>query len=110
MIEQKYINMILGRVNIKDVVSRYITGRFKKRGDRYWACCPFHKEETPSFCVNLTKGTWHCFGKCNEGGSVISFVMKAEKLSLPLAVRKLLKDELGIDQNENDEKEQEHSR
>lgn len=100
MIEQKYIDMVLDRIDIEDVVSKYISGQFHKKGGRLWACCPFHNEKTPSFCVQPSKGTWHCFGSCNEGGNVIGFVMKAENLPFPLAVKKLLKDELHIDLKE----------
>ena len=102
MIEQKYIDMILDRVDIEDVVSRYVGGGLKRKGSRLWACCPFHEEKTPSFCVHPAKNTWHCFGSCGEGGNVISFVMKAEGLPFPLAVKKLLKDELHIELKDAD--------
>ena len=80
MIEQKYIDMILDRVDIEDVVSRYV-GELKKKGSRLWACCPFHNEKTPSFCVEPAKNTWHCFGSCGEGGNVIGFIMNIEELA-----------------------------
>ena len=102
MIEQKYIDMILDRVDIEDVVSRYVGGELKRKGTRLWACCPFHNENTPSFCVQPAKNTWHCFGSCGEGGNVIGFIMKAENLPFPLAVKKILKDELHIDLKESD--------
>lgn len=102
MIEQKYIDMILDRVDIEDVVSRYVGGELKRKGTRLWACCPFHEEKTPSFCVQPAKNTWHCFGSCGEGGNVIGFIMKAENLPFPLAVKKILKDELHIDLKESD--------
>ena len=34
-------------------------------------CCPFHKEDTPSFSYNIKTGRWFCFGKCHCGGDVI---------------------------------------
>lgn len=103
MIEQKYIDMILDRIDIEDVVSEYVGSEgLKKKGTRLWACCPFHSEKTPSFCVEPAKGTWHCYGSCQEGGNVIGFVMKAESLPFPLAVKKLLKDQLHIDLKEQD--------
>lgn len=97
MIEQRYIDMILDRVGIEDVASRYVGGPLVRRGGRLWGCCPFHQEKTPSFCVQPDKGTWHCFGSCGEGGNVIGMVMKAENLPFPLAVKKLLKDELNME-------------
>lgn len=97
MIEQKYIDMVLDRVSIEDVASRYTRGSLTRRSGRLWACCPFHAEKTASFCVQPEKGTWHCFGSCGEGGNVIGLVMKAEGLPYPLAVKKLLKEELNMD-------------
>lgn len=98
MIEQKYIDMILDQVDIVNVIGDYIgESNLIRKGRRYWACCPFHSENTPSFCIDENKGTWHCFGKCQEGGNVIGFVMKHEGLPFPLAVKRLLKDYLNID-------------
>ena len=94
--------MILDRVDIEDVVSRYVNDELKRKGTRLWACCPFHEEKTPSFCVQPAKGTWHCFGSCGDGGNVIGFIMKAENLPFPLAVKKILKDELHIDLKDSD--------
>ena len=34
-------------------------------------CCPFHKEDTPSFSYSPERGTWRCFGACHAGGDVI---------------------------------------
>ena len=38
MIEQKYIDMILDRIDIEDVVSEYVGSEgLKKKGTRLWA-------------------------------------------------------------------------
>ncbi len=55
---------------------------------RGFACCPFHKEKTPSFNVNEKKNLWYCFG-CGEGGSVIDFVMKLNNYSFIEAIKYL---------------------
>lgn len=89
--------MVLDRCGIEDVAARYVTDGLQRKGSRLWGCCPFHAEKTPSFCVQPERGTWHCFGSCGEGGNVISLVMKAEGLPFPLAVKKLLKEELNMD-------------
>lgn len=34
-------------------------------------CCPFHKENTPSFSYNMATGRWSCFGQCHAHGDVI---------------------------------------
>lgn len=101
MIDQKYIDMIIDRVDLEKVVSGYV-GEMKRKGHRSWACCPFHPEKTPSFCVDTAKNLWHCYGSCQEGGTVIKFIQKIENLPFPLAVKKLLKEELHIDMNDAD--------
>lgn len=93
-IEKKYIDMVLDKVELVDVVSDYVD--LKAKGHRAWGCCPFHNEDTASFCVDLNKNLWHCFG-CQKGGNVINFVMEIEGLPFPLAVKKLLKDKLNIE-------------
>ncbi|PIQ86041.1 MAG: DNA primase [Candidatus Omnitrophica bacterium CG11_big_fil_rev_8_21_14_0_20_45_26] len=72
--------------DIVDVISSYIP--LKRAGRAFKACCPFHQEKTPSFHVNPERQIFHCFG-CSEGGDVIAFVMKYEKLSFPEAVQLL---------------------
>lgn len=88
MIDDKYIEQILDRADVVDVVGGFI--ELKKRGSRYEACCPFHGEKTPSFMVNPARSSWHCFG-CGKGGNVISFIMDHETLSFPEALHWLAK-------------------
>jgi DNA primase len=63
---------LLNRVDIVDVVSRYV--RLKKGGANYMGLCPFHGEKTPSFTVSPTKQFYHCFG-CGAHGNAIGFLM-----------------------------------
>lgn len=86
MIDEKYIEQVLDRADIVDVIGGYI--ELKRRGSNYEACCPLHKEKTPSFKVNPARGCWHCFG-CQKGGNVISFVMEHEAMDFPEAVQLL---------------------
>lgn len=60
----------------------------RQRGRDFWCCCPFHQEKTPSCKIDPNRQLWHCFG-CGEGGDVFSFVMKAEGVTFPDAVRSL---------------------
>lgn len=94
MIDRKYIDMILERIDIEDVVSNYV--ELKRRGNKLWACCPFHNEKTPSFCVMPDRGKWRCYGACQDGGNVIDFYMKATGLPFPKAVKQLLHDYLHV--------------
>ncbi len=74
--------------NIVSVIGRYV--HLEKKGSRYWACCPFHNEKTPSFTVSEDDGFYYCFG-CKESGDVISFVMKYESCDFADAVKILAK-------------------
>lgn len=40
-------------------------------------CCPFHKEDNPSFSINLETGKYICFsGTCGEKGDIYAFISK----------------------------------
>ncbi len=60
----------------------------KRQGANLWGCCPFHSEKTPSFSVSPAKKMFFCFG-CHAGGSVITFVQKAENIEFAAAVEML---------------------
>ena len=81
----KELNDILDAVAVAE---DYI--KLEKRGGRFWACCPFHQEKTPSFTVNPDTKSYYCFG-CHKGGSILSFVMEMDSLSFPEAVEQLAK-------------------
>jgi DNA primase len=66
----------------------------KHSGRNYFGLCPFHIEKTPSFSVSPEKQLYHCFG-CGEGGGVVSFVMKLERLEFLDAI-KLLAERAGM--------------
>ena len=89
---EELIAEITAANDIVDTVSRYV--RLKRSGNSYMGCCPFHREKTPSFHVSADKQLYHCFG-CGAGGSVIQFIMNAEGLDFPEAV-KYLADKAGI--------------
>ncbi|MCM2329256.1 MAG: CHC2 zinc finger domain-containing protein, partial [Lysobacter sp.] len=86
MIPQDFIQSLLGRVDIVDVIDRHV--RLKKAGTNYKACCPFHNEKTPSFNVSPTKQFYHCFG-CGAHGNAIGFLMEYSGLPYPDAIREL---------------------
>ena len=73
MIPKNFIQDLLNRLDIVDVVERYVP--LKKAGANYVACCPFHSEKSPSFTVSQTKQFYHCFG-CGAHGTAIGFVME----------------------------------
>ena len=86
MIPEGFISSLLERADIVDVIGRYVT--LKKSGRNFMACCPFHKEKTPSFSVSPSKQIFKCFG-CGKAGNAIGFLMDIEHLEFPEAVRRL---------------------
>ena len=81
---QTFIDDLRRQADIVRVVQDYVT--LKKKGANWMACCPFHKEKTPSFSVSPAKEIFYCFG-CHKGGSVFNFVMEMERVSFPEAIR-----------------------
>lgn len=86
MIEQSFIQELLNRVDIVDIISRHLP--LKKAGANFTACCPFHNEKTPSFSVSPTKQFYHCFG-CGRHGNAINFLMEHSGLNFVEAVEDL---------------------
>jgi DNA primase len=86
MIPQDFIQQLLARVDIVDVIDKHI--KLKKAGQNYSACCPFHNEKTPSFSVSPTKQFYHCFG-CGVHGTAISFLMEYSGMGFRDAVQEL---------------------
>ncbi len=86
MIPDSFIQDLLARVDIVDLVDGYVP--LKKAGANYAACCPFHNEKSPSFTVSPTKQFYHCFG-CGAHGTAISFVMEYQGLGFVDAVKEL---------------------
>jgi DNA primase len=86
MIPDDFIAQLLSRVDIVEVIDRLVP--LKKSGANYSACCPFHKEKSPSFSVSPTKQFYHCFG-CGAHGSAIKFLMEYAGKTFPDAVEEL---------------------
>jgi DNA primase len=86
MIPQSFIQELLGRVDIVDVVDRHV--KLKRAGANYVACCPFHSEKSPSFTVSPTKQFYHCFG-CGAHGTAVGFLIEYSGLGFVEAVKEL---------------------
>lgn len=86
MIPKNFIQDLLNRLDIVDVVERYVP--LKKSGANFVACCPFHNEKSPSFTVSQTKQFYHCFG-CGAHGTAIGFVMEHAGLGYVDAIEEL---------------------
>ena len=83
MIAREVIDDIVARNDVESVISSYVT--LKRAGSTLKGLCPFHSERTPSFTVYPNTQSYFCFG-CNAGGSVISFIERAENLDYVGAV------------------------
>ena len=86
MIPQSFIQDLLNRVDIVDVVERYVP--LKRAGANFVACCPFHSEKSPSFTVSQTKQFYHCFG-CGAPGTAIGFMIESAGVGFIDAVKDL---------------------
>ena len=85
-ITRQFIDDLLARADIVDVVESRVP--LKKAGKNYQACCPFHKEKSPSFTVNQDRQAYHCFG-CGAHGDVFTFAREFENLDFVAAVTML---------------------
>lgn len=92
-IPEATIQEILDRADIVGLIGRHV--ELKPSGRSFKGLCPFHDEKTASFNVNPERQFFHCFG-CDEGGNVISFLMKYENLTFPEAASQLAA-EFGIE-------------
>jgi DNA primase len=88
------IDEIKSRIDIIDLVSENV--QLRKSGKNYTGFCPFHSNtRTPAFVVFQDSGTWRCFGQCNEGGDIFTYIMKREGLDFGEAL-KFLAEKAGV--------------
>ncbi|MFP4027462.1 MAG: DNA primase [Candidatus Brocadiia bacterium] len=92
-VPEHVIQQIVHSADIVRIISRYTD--LKKRGNRFWGLCPFHKEKTPSFTVDPEEGLYYCFG-CGQGGNIFTFLKDVEGLEFQEALRQLAQD-AGVD-------------
>ena len=86
MIPESFKQDLLNRVDMVELVSRYV--QLKKAGANYLGLCPFHSEKSPSFTVSPAKQFYHCFG-CGAHGNAIGFLMSYSSLGYVDAVKDL---------------------
>ena len=85
-IPASFLQELLARVDIVDVVGRYV--QLKKGGANFMGLCPFHGEKSPSFSVSPSKQFFHCFG-CGKNGNAIGFLMEHSGMGFVEAVQEL---------------------
>lgn len=86
MIPQSFIQDLLARTDVADIVGRYVT--LKKAGINFKGLCPFHGEKSPSFIVSPSRQTYHCFG-CGVHGNALGFLMEYGGLGFVDAIKEL---------------------
>ncbi|MDO9315377.1 MAG: DNA primase [Burkholderiaceae bacterium] len=106
MISPTFIQDLLGRVDISDVVGRYV--KLKKSGANHMGLCPFHGEKSPSFAVSPSRQTYHCFG-CGVHGNAIGFLMEHSGMGFVDAVHDLAQ-QVGLSVPEDDRSPEERER
>ena len=112
IITREFAEEVRSAADIVKIISRYVA--LKRKGDRYWGCCPFHNEKTPSFSVKPDDGFFYCFG-CHAGGNVFKFVSLydnipyyeavariAEELNMPLPQKKMSQAQLAREKHIED--------
>ena len=101
-----FVARVRERSDILSVVASYVP--LKRKGGRYWGCCPFHSEKTPSFSVVPDEGFFYCFG-CHAGGNVFKFISMIENVSYFDAIR-MQAEKLGIEMPDREKSEKELAR
>ncbi|HQC54233.1 MAG TPA: DNA primase [Clostridia bacterium] len=91
-----WIKELKDSVDIVRLIEQYLP--LTKKGSRYWACCPFHNEKTPSFLVDEEQQYYKCYG-CGKSGDIIEFVKEKEKLEFMDAVE-FIANKFGIEMPE----------
>lgn len=86
MIPHSFLQDLLNRIDIVDVVGKYV--QLKKGGTNFIGLCPFHNEKSPSFTVSPARQFYHCFG-CGAHGTAIGFLMEHAGMTFPEAVNEL---------------------
>jgi len=105
-IPQSFIQELLARVDVVEVVGRYV--QLKKGGANFMGLCPFHGEKSPSFSVSPTKQFFHCFG-CGKNGNAIGFLMEHAGMTFIEAVKDLAQN-IGMQVPEEDISPQDRAR
>ena len=99
---EEFVEQVSAETDILSVVSSYVP--LRRKGNRYWGCCPFHHEKTASFQVKPDEGFFYCFG-CHVGGNAFKFISvkrQAEKLGIPIPTAEQSPQEIARENHLND--------
>lgn len=85
---EKWFQDLKEKIDIVSIIQEFVP--LQKKGTKFWACCPFHGENTPSFTVNHENKYYHCFG-CGKTGDAINFLQEYQKMTFNEAVEWIAK-------------------
>ena len=102
----RFLDELRSRLTLSDIIGRKV--RVVRAGREFKACCPFHREKTPSFTISDDKHFYHCFG-CGAHGDAIGFLMQHDNLSFIDAVE-MLAAEAGLQVPQQNPRDIEQSR
>ena len=88
------IEEVKQKTDIVEIIGQYT--KLTKSGKNLKGLCPFHSEKHGSFFIYPDEQRWHCFGACNEGGDVFSFIMKQQNIDFGDALR-MLAEKAGVE-------------
>ena len=86
---EKWLDELKSKADIVTILGKFMY--LQRKGNKYWACCPFHNEKTASFVVNADDQYYHCFG-CGKSGNIITFLMEHERMTYPESIEYLAKE------------------
>ena len=103
---EAFVQQVRAGTDILAVVQSYVS--LKRKGNRYWGCCPFHSEKTASFSVVPSEGFFYCFG-CHAGGDAFKFLSLIEHIT-PFEAILRQAEQLGIERPARKRDAQEEAR
>ena len=103
---EAFVQQVRAQTDILAVVQGYVP--LKRKGNRYWGCCPFHNEKTASFSVVPADGFFYCFG-CHAGGDAFKFISLIEHIT-PFEAILRQAEQLGIEKPERQRDPREEAR
>ncbi|WP_281748067.1 DNA primase [Spiroplasma ixodetis] len=80
----KKINEVKAKINIVEVMGKYLN--LIRKGNNFWAICPFHEDSTPSLSISQEKQIYKCFS-CGEQGNIFIFLQKYKNINFINALK-----------------------
>jgi len=81
--------LILDQLDVLEILGKYELKVMKRSGDEISLRCPFHKDDNPSFSININTKLYRCFG-CEARGNLVTLIAKLEKISYSEVAHRLL--------------------